>query len=124
MKSMPAHRFRPLRRLVVGLLLIAAPALAQPLDRFYLDLLQTGTRELDRGDATAAARDLRLASFGLLDDPPTLAGCLVRLGLAQATLGDNAGFDESFRRLAEVEERFSGFTRTDLPAALRQRYID
>ncbi len=110
--------------LVLVLLVAAGPLAAQTLDRFYLDLLQTGSQELDRADAAAAARDLRLACFGLLDSPPTLAGCLARLGLAQAALGDDAGFNDSFRRLAEVEERFAGFSQADLSQPLRERYID
>jgi tetratricopeptide (TPR) repeat protein len=91
-------------------------------DPFYLSLLQEGVQALDEGDAAGAAKALRLACFGLLEDPVELAGCLVRLGLAQAEAGDREAFFETFRRLLGIEQRFGGYRRTDLPEALRSRF--
>jgi hypothetical protein len=106
------------------LLLAVAPSAAAP-DPFYQSLLREGIQQYERGDFADSARSLRLACFGMLDEPQVLGGCLVRLALAQDRSGDDAGFLDTFRRLTEVEERFQGYTRSDLPqevrAALEQR---
>lgn len=114
-------RSRSLSLLALALLAAAAaPVLAaRPVDPFYLDLLREGERALARGDARAAARDLRLACFGLLDEPPALAGCLGRLLLAQQAAGSGEDAAATAARLVEVEERFQGFSQSDLPAADR-----
>jgi tetratricopeptide (TPR) repeat protein len=110
-----------LRNLLVLLLLSAAfsavPAAA--VDPFYQSLLREGVLQYERGDFADASRSLRLACFGMLDEPRVLGGCLVRLALAQDRAGDDAGFQETFRRLTEVEERFQGYTRSDLPQEVR-----
>jgi hypothetical protein len=113
--------------LALGLTLAAAPrspaATAAPAaDPFYLSLLLDGTHAFDEGDAAGAARMLRLACFGLLEDPAALAGCLARLGLAEATAGDREAFFETWRRLATVEQRFDVYRRADLPDEVRSRF--
>ncbi|MCL4838034.1 MAG: hypothetical protein KJ058_08725, partial [Thermoanaerobaculia bacterium] len=99
-------RSRSLSLLALALVAAAAaPVLAaRPVDPFYLDLLREGERALARGDARAAARDLRLACFGLLDEPPALAGCLGRLLLAQQAAGSGEDAAATAARLVEVEE--------------------
>lgn len=111
---------------LLPLLLAARPAAAA--DPFYDSLLRQGVQQYDREEFDQAAQTLRLACFGLLDEPVVLGGCLARLALAQdraGGTGDVDGFQETFRRLAEVEERFQGYTRADLApevrAALEQR---
>ncbi|QQR73877.1 MAG: tetratricopeptide repeat protein [Holophagales bacterium] len=105
--------------------LAAAPLVAQqPADPFYLNLLRDGQHELERGDPRAAARDLRLACFGLLDLPPQLGACLVHLGLAQAALDDREAFRGTFTRLLEVEERFEGYAKATLSEAVRSSFED
>ncbi len=88
-------------------------------DPFYMNLLRDGGHAYDRKDYPAAIRDLRLACFGMLDEPKLLADCLARLALAQDRGGDIDGFRETFRRIAEVEERFAAYTQAGLPADLR-----
>lgn len=88
-------------------------------DPFYMTLLRDGGHAYDRKDYPAAIRDLRLACFGMLDEPKLLADCLVRLALAQDRGGDIDGFRETFRRIVEVEERFGAYTQAGLPADLR-----
>jgi hypothetical protein len=108
-------------------LLLLAPLPARALDPFYVDLLRDGMHAYDRADFTLAAKDLRLACFGLLDDPKALASCLGRLALAQDKAPDVAGFRETFRRLVELEERFQAYSQADLPpevrAVLEQRFV-
>jgi tetratricopeptide (TPR) repeat protein len=91
-------------------------------DPFYLDLLRDGMQSYDHGDYAAAVKRLRLACFGMLDEPQQLAACLTRLGLAQAAAGNTDGFRETFRRIVEVEERFGAYNRADLAPELRAAF--
>ena len=99
-----------------------APEPVLPADPFYLRLLRDGRAELARGAAQDAVADLRLACFGFLDTPPLLAECLVRLALAQAASGDRTGLEQTFGRIAEVEERFSAYTAASLTAEERAAF--
>lgn len=109
--------------LTIGLALLAAGATpASAAHPHYLGLLREGVYALERGSAEDAARTLRLACFGFLEEPLLLAPCLVQLGVAQAMSGDGPGFRESFQRLAEVEERFGAYSQAEIPAELRIRY--
>lgn len=99
----------------------SAPAAPDP---FYLSLLQEGIQLFEEGDAAGAAKSLRLACFGLLEDPRALGGCLVRLGLAQATAGDRDAFFETSRRLFAVEQRFAVYRSAELPPDVRARFED
>jgi hypothetical protein len=99
--------------------LVLLPASSSAVDPFYQGLFREGVQQYERGDHAASARTLRLACFGMLEEPTVLAGCLSRLALAQDRAGDDEGFQDTFRRLSEVEERFQGYTRSDLPPELR-----
>lgn len=100
----------------------AAPAAWGAADPFYLDLLREGLQSYDRADYAAAAKRLRLACFGLLDEPQPLAGCLTRLGLAEAAAGNVEAFRETFRRIVEVEDRFGAYGKADLPPEVRAAF--
>jgi len=104
--------------LLLGLLLAPLPAQAA-VDPFYQGLLRDGQLAFDRKEYATAARVLRLACFGMLDEPRPLADCLSRLALAQDGNGDAAGFRETFQRLLEVEDRFKGYSQGELPPELR-----
>lgn len=106
----------------LALAAVAAVGLAAPCraaDPFYADRLREGGLALERGEGARAARELRIACFGLLEEPRLLAECLARLALAEDRQGNADGFREAFRRLAEVEERFGGYSQASLPAPLR-----
>ena len=104
--------------LLLGLLLAPLPAQAA-VDPFYQSLLRDGQLAFDRKEYATAARVLRLACFGMLDEPRPLADCLSRLALAQDGTGDAPGFRETFQRLLEVEDRFKGYSQGELPPELR-----
>ncbi len=89
------------------------------IDPFYQGLLRSGQAAFERKDYVAAAHDLRLACFGMLDEPRILADCLARLALAQDQGNDLEGFRATFQRLAEIEDRFKAYSQGDLPAELR-----
>lgn len=99
----------------------SALAQAAP-DAFYLALLRDGKSEMRRGDAVAAKKSFRLASFGFLEQPVLLAEGLVRLGLAEAALNDREAFVATFSRLAEVEEHFAAYLPAALSADERQAF--
>lgn len=90
----------------------------------YERLFQEGRFALEQGDPTQAVEALRLACFGLLEDPPILADCLVRLALAQSATGDVQGFLDTFRRVVEVEERFRGYSGAELGGEVRSEFED
>lgn len=94
----------------------AGPATAA-VDPFYDSLLREGRLAFETGDWPTAAARLRLACFGLLDEPPLLTETLARLALAQDRSGDATGFRRSIQRLVEVDDRFS--TYAVVPAQLR-----
>lgn len=118
----------PARATVLAVLLgsLALAALqAAPMEAahpFYERLLREGTLALERGELEAAARDLGIAAFGLLEDPPLLAETLTRLALAQARLEDPAGFRRTFGRLSELEERFGAYTEARLDPSERNSF--
>ncbi|MBV8203376.1 MAG: hypothetical protein JOZ15_22400, partial [Acidobacteria bacterium] len=91
-------------------------------DPFYLDLLRDGIQSYDRGDYAGAAKQLRVACFGMLDEPRQLAACLTRLALAQAAAGNTDAFRETFRRIVEVEDRFGAYGKADLPPEVRDAF--
>jgi tetratricopeptide (TPR) repeat protein len=97
------------------LLLAAAPAAAA--DPFYEDLLRKGLRDHGRGDFKLAAKRIRIACFGFLEEPPLLTKCLIHLALVQGAAQDREGFSESWERILEIEERFGSYSEVDLPAA-------
>lgn len=124
MKRNPLKRMRGNRGnlLAAGLSAALGIAAAPPLhaaDPFHVDLLRDGVHASDRGDHATAARYIRLACFGMLDEPKLLGECLTRLALAQDKAGDQVGFRETFDRLVEIEERFQGYSQANLPAEVR-----
>ncbi|HEV7784443.1 MAG TPA: hypothetical protein VGQ28_03845 [Thermoanaerobaculia bacterium] len=105
-------------RLLIPLLL-AGTSLHAAVDPFYLGLLRDGQLAFDRKDFPVAVRQLRLACFGMLEEPRPLVDCLARLALAQDRADDLEGFRETFKRLAEVEERFQAYTQGGVTPELR-----
>lgn len=104
-----------------ALLLLALPAAAR-IDPFYEQLAERGRIEASQGLAAEGARHLRLACFGMLDEPRRLAHCLVSLAVAEGDAGDRAGFAATFDRLVEVERRFSALSQAAVPAGELARF--
>jgi tetratricopeptide (TPR) repeat protein len=104
------------------LALVLSPAAAGAAHPHYERLLRQGSFALERGEPAEAVRELRLACFGFLEEPPALADCLMRLALAQAAAGDEMGFRDAFRRIVEVEERFEAYSQAQTPAEMRSAF--
>lgn len=106
--------------LVLGFSALSTPSTrAAGPDPFYLGQLADGTQAFDRAEWGAAARTLRIACFGLLEEPLMLTPCLARLGIAQDEVGDIEGFRDTFRRVLDAETRFAAYSRAEIPAAVR-----
>ena len=127
--------------LALLLALPAVPVPAQPVatvaqpqgevpDPFYAHLLEEGILTYQRGATEEAAEDLRLAVFGLLDQPRHLVRGLAYLALAEASAAaapsatapsarDAEALRDTLSRLVVVEDRFQVLADADLPAATR-----
>ena len=114
--------FAALAGLAVVLGLIATPLAARETDAFYLGLLRDGIAAGERGDTAEAATTLRLACFGLLEEPKLLAQGLVHLGIAQAKLGDVNAFRSTYNRLAEIESRFGAYSQAEVAPDVRAAF--
>src|SRR5262249_54135042 len=115
----PAAGSRMKKTLLPLLMLLAAVPATAAVDPFYEGLLRDGQQSLDRKDYGNAARQLRLACFGMLDDPKPLTDCLARLVLAQDGANDAEGVRDTFRRLTEVEDRFKAYSQGEITPELR-----
>lgn len=96
---------------------------------FYLQLLEEGVQDWQRGNPDLARETLGLATFGLLDHPPELVRGLAYLALAQAgTAGAGGEVPQEARdtlgRLIVVEDRFRVYAAADLPQGVRQALAD
>lgn len=121
LRDRPAIPASWLLGIVLALAMFPAPE-AEAADPFYERRLREGTLALEQGRPEEAARRLEIAAFGLLDEPPRLAEALVRLALAHVRLDDATRFRDTFRRIAEIEERFGAYRDADLTPAERSTF--
>lgn len=113
---------RHIHPIALGILCWSAAVPVTAAHPHYERLLQRGTYALEREAYPEAVQDLRLACFGLLEEPPKLAVCLTRLAVAQARIDDGEGFLDTFRRVVEVEERFGAYAEAALEPDTRRRF--
>ena len=105
--------------------MLASPVAAQD---FYVARLRSGETALADGRAADAAEDLRVAAFGLLDQPALLCEALANLALAQNASGHPAEAKATLQRIAEVQRgfpacgdaRLDDSRRTELEALARR----
>lgn len=114
------HRRRLATALLAVAALAAAPAPAEAeVHPFYEQRLSAGVVALSQGAHAAAEEELRLAAFGLLDEPARLVVALAYLALADRAAGDAPGLDATLQRLLAVERSFAVWAAADLPATAR-----
>src|SRR5437879_2295718 len=92
---------------VIALMSIASSVHA---DDFYDDELRAGKADLASGRTVQAIDELRVAAFGFLDRPLLLSEALVRIALAQESLGQSALVSVTVNRFLEVERRFTTYS--------------
>jgi tetratricopeptide (TPR) repeat protein len=114
---------KPVKSLQILALLALVPGFilgaAAPADDFYLVRLQAGKAEAAAGRPYEAIDDLKIASFGFLDQPALLIEGLSRLALAQAAAGRNDDAEATLRRMVEIERRYDGWAQADLEPGTR-----
>ncbi len=97
-------------------------------DPFYTNLLETGKTALAVSDFATATHNLRVACFGLLDEPDNLAVGLSHLALAQHGAGDTDAFRATATRLLDLESRFSAYSNARIDSetrgAFEQRLVE
>lgn len=97
---------------LLPILLLALPAGARgSVDPFYDRLYRDGLNARAAGENALAARKLRLACFGMLDDPPALSACSGQLALAYAAAGDKDALRGTVDRLLELERIHQGLSK-------------
>ena len=119
---MPRSVTRTLGPLAAVLWVLTAPL--QPTraaDQAYEELQERGLAASGRGEWAAAEKYLRLACFGFLDEVPQLASCLTHLAGAQGEAGHRDAFEDTVRRILEIERRYSAYSEAQIPAAARSR---
>ena len=114
---------KPVKSLQILALLALVPTFilgaATPADDFYLVRLQAGKAEAAAGRPYEAIDDLKIASFGFLDQPVLLVEGLSRLALAQAAAGRDEDADATLRRIRG--DREDGSTGGLRPTSSRRR---
>ena len=75
---------------VVAAALVVCAAVSQASDSFYTTLLTRGIADAQRGDHYKAAKELRIAAFGTVDDPALYLRAQVYLANALENLGRHA----------------------------------
>ena len=118
---------KPVKSLQILALLALVPTFilgaAAPADDFYLVRLQAGKAEAAAGRPYDAIDDLKIASFGFLDQPVLLVEGLSRLALAQAAAGRNEDAEATLRRMVEIERRYVGWAQADLEPETRAAVV-
>jgi tetratricopeptide (TPR) repeat protein len=88
-------------------------------EEFYEQQLRLGKADLAAGHTVQAIDELRVAAFGFLDRPPLLSEALVRLAIAQNTLGQTSAVTQTVNRFLDVERRFKPYGSLSLEAPAR-----
>ena len=101
---------------------VAAPVAAY--DDFYARRLAAGRQAFAEGKPGEAFVELRIACFGMLDEPEPQTECVARLALAAEAAGQTADTDAALERLVGLEQRFGLWQRIALEPALKARARD
>ncbi len=103
-------------------LLIMTWAAGASTDPFYEQRLRAGKAALVAQRNSDAADELRIAAFGLLDEPKRLSEALALLALAQNNLGWTQQVETTLNRFVEVESRFAAWDPNALEPAPRTQF--
>jgi Flp pilus assembly protein TadD len=100
--------------------MISAIALAG--DDFYQQRLQAGIEAYRAKRLQEAVDELRIAAFGMLEQPTVLLDTLARLALAQQAVGRTADAEFTLNRFIEVERKFNNWGQSQLEPELKKRF--
>lgn len=91
-------------------------------DVFYDARLKEGKAALESNRATEAVDHLRIACFGLLDNPKALSEAMAWLAVAQHTAGRSADVEVTLNRFVDVESRFKSYDGAALDPKIRSQF--
>lgn len=91
-------------------------------EEFYEARLRAGETLYQEKRFPEAIDNLKIASFGLLDNPPLESESLVYLALAQTAVGKVVDADATLARFLEVERRFATFAKAKLDPNVRAEF--
>lgn len=109
-----------MRRALFLLLVLTLPgpfAFGGAVDPFYDRLYREGLNARAAGDTALAGRKLRLACFGMLEDPTMLAACLGQVALVAAARGETQTVRDTVNRLLELERLFQALSKASAAPA-------
>lgn len=91
-------------------------------DVFYEQRLQMGKTALASKQYVDAAKELRIAAFGLLDEPKRLTETLALLAVAHANVGKVEDIQRTLERFIDIETRFAAYDGAALDPAHRTQF--
>ena len=91
------------RTSVLAAVLVVFAAVAQASDPFYTALLTRGVSDAQRGEHFKAVKELRIAAFGLVDDPVQYLRAQVYLANSLEKLGQHADAAASVDKASRAE---------------------
>ena len=110
------------RRFALLMLLSLTPAASLHAQDFYEQQLQNGKNNLAGARTVQAVDELRIAAFGFLDRPPLLVETLVRLAVAQNSLGQTEAARATVDRFFTVEQRFPSYAALTLDDKVKSSF--
>lgn len=107
-------------RVVLIASLLATPLVAA--DEFYEQQLRAGKSDALANRLPQAADELRIAAFGLMQQPAMLQEALARLAVVQSALGQTAEASKTIERFMDVEQRFAQYASVQLDVPVKAKF--
>jgi thioredoxin-like negative regulator of GroEL len=104
------------------MLLVLMVATSLQAQDFYEQQLQNAKNNLAGARTVQAVDELRIAAFGFLDRPPLLVEALVRLAVAQNSLGQTEAARSTVDRFFTVEQRFPFYASLTLDEKVKSSF--
>ncbi len=107
---------------MVGVMLSSVVLAKGGIDPFYLSLLEEGKRDLQSQEWINAGETLRIACFGMLEEPEFLVECLVWLSVAEQQYKADEAYLKTFGRILRLEEQYSAYSKASLTDPQRESF--
>lgn len=91
-------------------------------DPFYLDLFDRGMAHFGAGEFASAAKELRLAAFGMVDTPESFETAHIHAALAATKASEDAEARTSVQRVYAAERIQRVYTGLKLPEHVRKDF--
>lgn len=111
------------RALIAGLAVWMCASLgAAATDPFYLDLFDRGMAHFAAGEFAPAAKELRLAAFGMVDTPESFETAHIHAALAASKASQDAEMRTSVQRVYAAERIQRVYAGLKLPEGVRKNF--